>query len=42
VFRQQALRGDLALAEGDIRIGCVGAADFRPRRIPAHLLEAMK
>jgi acyl-CoA thioester hydrolase len=40
-FRQQALRADAVLAEGDIRIACVRAADLRPRRIPAALLEAM-
>jgi acyl-CoA thioester hydrolase len=35
---QQAWRADELLAEGEIRIGCVGAAsgqDFRPCRIPA-------
>jgi len=38
---QQALRGAELLAEGDIRIGCVDAASFRPRRIPETLLERM-
>jgi acyl-CoA thioester hydrolase len=41
LFRQQALRGAEVLAEGDIRVGCVGAEDFRPRRIPAPLLKAI-
>jgi acyl-CoA thioester hydrolase len=31
---QQALRGSTLLAEGEIRIGCVDAHSFRPRRIP--------
>ncbi|MEO8152696.1 MAG: tol-pal system-associated acyl-CoA thioesterase [Rhizobacter sp.] len=38
---QVAWRGDERLAEGDIRIGCVDAESFRPRRIPEHLLQAM-
>jgi acyl-CoA thioester hydrolase len=35
---QQAFRGDTLLCEGDIRIGCVDAASFRPRRFPDPLL----
>lgn len=35
---QQAYRGELLLAEGRIRIGCVDAGTFRPRRIPNELL----
>ncbi|MDP9045350.1 MAG: tol-pal system-associated acyl-CoA thioesterase [Pseudomonadota bacterium] len=36
---QQARRGaDELLAEGTIRIGCVDAATFRPRRIPDAIL----
>ena len=31
---QQAWRGDTLLAEGEIRIGCVDHASFRPRRFP--------
>jgi acyl-CoA thioester hydrolase len=38
---QQALRGDTLLAEGEIRIGCVDAGSFRPRRIPASILAAL-
>jgi acyl-CoA thioester hydrolase len=38
---QQAWRGDELLAEGDIRIGCVSAADFRPQRLPAPLMAAL-
>jgi acyl-CoA thioester hydrolase len=38
---QVAWRGDERLAEGEIRIGCVDATSFRPRRIPEHLLQAL-
>lgn len=38
---QVAWRGDERLAEGDIRIGCVDAQSFRPRRIPEPLLKVM-
>jgi acyl-CoA thioester hydrolase len=31
---QQAWRGSTLLAQGQIRIGCVDAGTFRPRRIP--------
>jgi len=37
VLFQQAWRGNTLLAEGEIRIGCVGAADFKPTRIPQTL-----
>jgi acyl-CoA thioester hydrolase len=33
-FHQQAWRGAELLAEGHIRVGCVDAGTFRPRRIP--------
>jgi acyl-CoA thioester hydrolase len=33
-FHQQAWRGAELLAEGRIRVGCVDAGTFRPRRIP--------
>jgi acyl-CoA thioester hydrolase len=36
---QQARRAGDLLAEGQIRIGCVDAGTFRPRRIPNELLE---
>lgn len=29
------------LAEGTIRIGCVDAGTFRPRRIPSHILDRL-
>jgi acyl-CoA thioester hydrolase len=35
---QQAWRGPELLAEGRIRIGCVDAGTFRPRRIPNEIL----
>lgn len=38
---QQARRGDDLLAEGEIRIGCIDAATFRPARIPSSLLQAL-
>jgi acyl-CoA thioester hydrolase len=38
---QQAWRGDVLLAEGTIRIGCVDAGTFRPRRIPNPIIEAL-
>ena len=37
-FRQEARRAGALLAEGTIRIGCVDAGTFRPRRIPNELL----
>lgn len=42
VLFQQAWRGNTLLAEGDIRIGCVGAADFKPKRIPQALVSALQ
>ena len=41
VLQQQAWRGDTLLAEGRIRIGCVDAGNFRPRRIPNAILERL-
>ena len=38
---QQAWRGNALLAQGSIRIGCVDAGTFRPRRIPTELLQAI-
>jgi acyl-CoA thioester hydrolase len=35
---QEAWRGDELLAAGNIRIGCVDAGTFRPRRIPTSFL----
>lgn len=39
---QQAWRGETLLADGEIRIGCVGAADFKPTRIPKTLVNALQ
>jgi len=41
LIAQQAWRGDELLAEGEIRIGCVDAGSFRPRRIPAPILNQL-
>ncbi|MGM9515176.1 tol-pal system-associated acyl-CoA thioesterase [Roseateles sp. DB2] len=38
---QQAWRDGQLLAEGEIRIGCVDAASFRPARMPDELLERL-
>ena len=38
---QQAWRAELLLAEGEIRIGCVDSDSFKPRRIPAPILQAI-
>ncbi|AKJ28125.1 tol-pal system-associated acyl-CoA thioesterase [Caldimonas brevitalea] len=38
-FVQQATRDGTLLAEGDIKIGCVDVPGFRPRRIPAGILQ---
>ena len=39
---QQAWRGDELLAEGSIRIGCVDAGTFRPRRISNDILHKIQ
>ncbi|HWP19447.1 MAG TPA: tol-pal system-associated acyl-CoA thioesterase [Burkholderiaceae bacterium] len=41
LIAQQAWREGTLLAEGDIKIGCVDVASFRPRRIPADILEKL-
>lgn len=41
VVHQQAWRGDTLLAEGRIRIGCVDADTFRPRRMPDELINTL-
>lgn len=40
-LKQRATRGATMLAEGTIRIGCVEAGTFRPRRIPNAILERL-
>ncbi len=37
----RARRDTTLLAEGEIRIGCVDAGTFRPRRIPNRILDAL-
>ncbi len=41
LIRQTATRAGQRLAEGEIRIGCVGATDFKPRRMPAGILKVL-
>lgn len=41
-LQQQAWRGDTLLVQASIRIGCVDAQTFKPRRIPAQVLAALK
>jgi acyl-CoA thioester hydrolase len=41
VVHQQAWRGDTLLTEGRIRIGCVDAQTFRPRRMPDELINTL-
>ncbi|HEY6135537.1 MAG TPA: tol-pal system-associated acyl-CoA thioesterase [Rubrivivax sp.] len=41
-IQQQAWRGAELLAEGEIRIGCVDADTFRPRRFPAPLQQLLQ
>jgi acyl-CoA thioester hydrolase len=41
VIEQQAWRDDTLLADGEIRIGCVDAGTFRPRRIPTPVLDRL-
>lgn len=41
VIVQEAFRGDLLLAKGRIRIGCVNAESLRPCRIPARVVNAL-
>ncbi len=38
---QQAWRDTELLADSDIRIGCVDAASFKPRRIPSAVVERL-
>ena len=40
-IHQQAWRGDVLLAEGSVRIGCVNAENLRPRRIPVQVLDVL-
>lgn len=38
---QQAWRGDVLLAEAQVRIGCVRASSMRPQRIPVVVTQAL-
>ncbi len=40
-LQQQAWRGDTLLVQATIRIGCLDAQTLKPRRIPAHVLDAL-
>jgi acyl-CoA thioester hydrolase len=39
---QEAWRGSELLAEGTIRVGCVGLGTFRPQRVPDDILSKIK
>jgi acyl-CoA thioester hydrolase len=41
VVHPQAWGGDTLLTEGRIRIGCVDADTFRPRRMPDDLINTL-
>ena len=41
VIVQEAFRGDMLLAKGRIRIGCVHAESLKPCRIPARVVNAL-
>lgn len=41
-FAQEAWRGELMLASGSIRVGCVDRTTFRPAPIPASVLATIK
>jgi acyl-CoA thioester hydrolase len=40
-FNQRILRNDEVLVEASVRVACLDAASFRPKRIPAALVSAM-
>lgn len=41
LIAQEARRGDTVLARGRMRIGCVDAGNFRPRRIPNPVMDIL-
>jgi acyl-CoA thioester hydrolase len=41
-FAQRAQRGDVVLAEGMVRVGCVDVVTLRPRRIPDVVVRALQ
>jgi acyl-CoA thioester hydrolase len=40
-FVQRILRNDEVLVEASVRVACLDAASFRPKRLPAALVEVM-
>jgi acyl-CoA thioesterase FadM len=40
-FVQRILRGDEVLVEANVRVACLGAANFRPTRLPAAIANAL-
>lgn len=40
-FDQRVLRNDEVLVEASVRVACLDAANFRPKRIPAAIVSAM-
>ena len=39
-FRQAIRRGDTTLVEGEVRVACVDARTFRPKRLPEFIIVA--
>jgi acyl-CoA thioester hydrolase len=40
-FNQRILRGDELLVEASVRVACLDAASFRPKRLPAQIVTAL-
>jgi len=40
-FDQRILRGEELLVTAAVRVVCLAAANFRPKRLPAAIVEAM-
>jgi acyl-CoA thioester hydrolase len=40
-FNQRILRGDEILVEASVRVACLDAASFRPKRLPAQIVTAL-
>jgi len=41
-FEQSVRRGDTVLAQGTVRVGCVGRDSFRPAELPAPVRQALE
>jgi acyl-CoA thioester hydrolase len=41
-FQQLVKRADVVLVEGEVRVACVDARTFRPRRLPAFIATSFK